>query len=313
MAQQGYTYVEPTRRRPTPQSGYSPSNPSSPTNWVDTPTARSGVDNQTRIENNPYPFDPTTRSPSSPFQGGNPSAPSEDWSQGGWDADRVRRYFASRGVTPNDSSPQYWVDRWNEWGQRDPAYFLQRLAAADEIIGGPQNSPFRGSGGAGGGGGASPVSGFTQQIRNLLMARLQQAGQPVSADDPTIAGAVNAARLDGARATEASNRMLAERLWAGGEGRVDSNQAQQGAQQSAERMAVSTGNLRAQLITRELESRRNELQNYLGLALQSGEAETAREIQMALAQLEAQLRREGYGVTLAGMQTNQNNAPFGYF
>lgn len=64
--------------------------------------------------------------------------------QQGWDANRVSQYFASRGVTPAGTSPDYWAQKWQEWGKNDPSYFEQRLSQADEF----------GGGGHGGGGGS---------------------------------------------------------------------------------------------------------------------------------------------------------------
>ncbi len=78
----------------------------------------------------------------------NPSS-ANDWSTGPWDAARVSQYFQSRGVTPNGTSPDYWAQKWNEWGSKDPAYFLQRLSTADE---------FGGGGNAGGGSGSFAIN-----------------------------------------------------------------------------------------------------------------------------------------------------------
>lgn len=237
-----------------------------------------------------------------------PSAPQpQDWSQGPWDANRVRSYFQSRGVTPNETSPDYWAGRWNEWGQRDPQYFMQRLSHADEIIGGPQNSPWAG---AGGGVNAGAVSPFTSQIRQMLMQRLGQASQPVSANDPTIDASVSAAKVEGERTGEQTRKALAERLYASGQGHLDTGAAAQGALASQERMATGLGTLRAQLMQRELEGRRSEMQSLLQQALASGDAETARAIQMQIANLEATLRREGYGINMAMFGQQQNTLPF---
>lgn len=61
---------------------------------------------------------------------------SGNWNQGPWDAPRIAAYFKSRGVTPSPGSIDYWTQKWNEFGQKDPAYFLQRLSQADEFGGG---------------------------------------------------------------------------------------------------------------------------------------------------------------------------------
>jgi len=56
--------------------------------------------------------------------------------QGGDVAAQVADYFKSRGVTPNASTPQYWAQKWQEFGARDPQYFNMRLSQADEFGGG---------------------------------------------------------------------------------------------------------------------------------------------------------------------------------
>lgn len=47
---------------------------------------------------------------------------------------QVSAYFKSRGVS--DQETPYWVEKWSEFGAKDPAYFNQRLAAADVFSGG---------------------------------------------------------------------------------------------------------------------------------------------------------------------------------
>lgn len=66
--------------------------------------------------------------------------------QNGWDSKRVTDYFKSKGVTPFDSSPDYWVQKWNEWGSKDPAYFQQRLDQADEFTGKGKNYNWQAAG-----------------------------------------------------------------------------------------------------------------------------------------------------------------------
>jgi hypothetical protein len=48
----------------------------------------------------------------------------------------ITKYYQDRGVTPNPTSVDYWVSKWSEFGQKDPAYFGQRLSTADEFTGG---------------------------------------------------------------------------------------------------------------------------------------------------------------------------------
>lgn len=72
----------------------------------------------------------------------------------GMSQDQVRQYvtnyFASRGVTPNPTSIDYWTQKYSDPSFKgDFQYWQQRLGQADEFTGGPQG----GGGGVGGGGG----------------------------------------------------------------------------------------------------------------------------------------------------------------
>lgn len=70
----------------------------------------------------------------------NPAAPSGSSSMpnvnvGGGDiGQQISAYFKARGVA--DSETPYWVQKWSEFGQNDPAYFNQRLSQADIFRGG---------------------------------------------------------------------------------------------------------------------------------------------------------------------------------
>jgi hypothetical protein len=52
----------------------------------------------------------------------------------------------------------------------------------------------------------------------------------------------------------------------------------------------------------EVNAKRAEMQQLLQEALASGDAEAARNVQMSMADLEATLRREGWGIDLAKFQ-----------
>lgn len=199
--------------------------------------------------------------------------------------------------------------------QEDPsAAALYYNDARGETIGlpdaylanGPNGWTWNQRGPEGASGGAPAVSPFTQQIRELLMKRIQQDQAPVDENASGISEAVNAARLEQTRASDAERKALAERLYAEGSGSVDQNALTQGVQQSAERMGSSLATTRAQLIAREYQRKADDLNSAMQQALASGDAETAREIQMVLAQLQAALQREGYGIQLATIATNQN-------
>lgn len=138
---------------------------------------------------------------------------------------------------------------------------------------------------------------FINQIRQLLMSRLQSAGQPVDPNDPSITAPLTAARDEATRTSDKERTDLAENLYANGG--LNTDAISQKIQQSGEKNALGLGSLRATLITRELASRKDELKSLLQMAVQSGDAQSAQAIQMQMAELDAQVKREGLGDDLA--------------
>lgn len=177
-----------------------------------------------------------------------------------------------------------------------------------------QNDQGGGGGSAGGGGSPSPagsastVSPFLAQLRALLMERIAAAEQPVDQNSAQIADPLSAARDEVSRGQDQERKALAERLYATGS--LNSGELTQGIQQSAERNATGLSQLRAGLISKEYTARRDELQNYMQLAIASGDAEMARQVQLEIANLNASVQRQGLGISLAEFiaSLNQNTA-----
>jgi len=142
------------------------------------------------------------------------------------------------------------------------------------------------------------------------MARLAELGTPVDEKSAGISDAVTAARDEGTRAAANERTALAERLYAQGGGGLNSNALTQQIQQSGEKQGAAIGGLRANLMMAEYARKQSALQQTLSLAVQSGDAEAARAAQKAIADLQAQLQREGFGIDLAKYQAylNQNAA-----
>ncbi len=160
-------------------------------------------------------------------------------------------------------------------------------------------NPWTSSGGTPAGGGAPAGSDFNSEIRKQLMARLAELGTPVDENSSGIAGAVSGARDEATRASQNERTALAERLYAQGGGGLGSNALTQQIQQSGEKNAASLGGLRANLMMQEYARKQSALQQTLSLAVQSGDAEAARAAQKAIADLQAQLQREGYSLDSA--------------
>jgi hypothetical protein len=202
------------------------------------------------------------------------------------------------GVNPSViNDPGYWDQAFasGRFGN-DQNYALQRMMQAE---GAPEGA------GAGPSGNVPATSAFTDQVRKMLMDRMGRDTASVNESDSNIAAPFDAANLTAQRGQQAERTALAERLAASGD---TSGSLERGIQQSAERNAVGLGSLKANLIQKEYAARRADLSDAMQQALQSGDRETAYQLQMALAQLDAQLRREGYGVNLAEFGQNQNTA-----
>lgn len=136
-------------------------------------------------------------------------------------------------------------------------------------------------------GGPTP---FQQQMRDLVLQQMQRAQAPIDPNSPEVAQPTEAARLASERSLQDERTALAERLYAEGGG--GSNELQQGIQQSRERQGATLAGLQSQLYSRLAAQKADQLQQALSLAVQSGDAEAARTIQMQLAQLDASLRAQ---------------------
>ena len=174
--------------------------------------------------------------------------------------------------------------------------------------GGPAGGTGSGIGGAVGGASGNSAtggSGFQDQIRTLLMQMLKGANGPVDPNSADIKQPFDAASLDAQRQLEAEQKALAESQYATGNG-SSSNELQQGIQQSRERTAVGLAGIKGQLIQRAALQKQQQLQQALSLAVQSGDAEAARAIQMQIAQMDNALRAQGLS-----QQASQWNDSYG--
>lgn len=152
---------------------------------------------------------------------------------------------------------------------------------------------------------------FLDSIRQLILQRLKEASAPVDPNAPQIQATVNAARDEATRAATAERGQLAERLYAQRGGGLQTDALTRQIQQSGERNATSLATLRANIITNVYNQKLSELKDELQLAMASGDAESARAVQLQLAALQAQIQREGIGANLAIAGQNFNNVTVG--
>ena len=153
-----------------------------------------------------------------------------------------------------------------------------------------------GPGGAGGPGGG-PGGDFNSQVRSMLMQQLGDMGKTPGADDPIIANQVNAYRNEKVRAGDRQRAALAERAAASGllSGGQSSGAFDTGIQGIQEGIGEDVGQFSAGAVSKELYNRRDKMTQLMNMALASGDAQSARELQMQIAQMDNELRRSTLG------------------
>jgi hypothetical protein len=248
--------------------------------------------------------------------------------------DRIRSVFASQGKEATQVDLDYWKNYAARIGgdlgalearMREPNTGGYTAPGSYDALHGLATVGGAGGGAAGGGGtfgggssltssasgtsGATPFdAGAMNALRALLMQRLGVLGNNDVSQDPQIVAAMQAAQDQTARQAAQERTQLAERLYAQGGGALNSQALTQQIQQSNEQNALGLSSLKAQLYTKAYEDRRAELQQDLAMAIQVGDAASARTLQQYIADLDASVRREGLGVQMAEFQQNQNAA-----
>ncbi len=184
-------------------------------------------------------------------------------------------------------------------GGQGGAWWGSEKDHADGVARGVFGAQGGGSGGGGGGGmagaagSAGSVDPFQASIRAMLMEQLGKMGKDPTIDDPALQGQSQAYRRAQQRSGQDERAAMAERaafqgLNAGGQGSgaFDSN-----VQGIHERIGQNTGAHDAGLVGAEAQNRRGHLQNLLQMALASGDSESARAVQMQMAQMDQAIRQ----------------------
>jgi hypothetical protein len=134
------------------------------------------------------------------------------------------------------------------------------------------------------------------QMRQMLMSRLGDLSQPVSATDPQIAPILAGQQIGTQRAAEKQQSQLAARLASMGlahSGAADTGQFGI-TQAQGEQNAQNTGNV----LNSQLSQRQAQLNQLLSLAVQSGDTQTAQTIQQQLQALQQQTQQNQFGQSL---------------
>lgn len=135
-------------------------------------------------------------------------------------------------------------------------------------------------------------------VQQALMGMLAQRPGEVSITDPTIAPQAAAYKTARSQAQQEERSALAERAAAQGLG--DSGAMDVGIGQGYQQAGQDIAAFNAGLIGQEVAARRDDIQKALGLASQLGLADQADALRRELANLDAQLKTQGFGVTQEG-------------
>lgn len=206
---------------------------------------------------------------------------------------------------------QYWQ---NLAGTAGWGYVMGRLES--DLAGNGPDSAGNSSGGSNGGGGSTGTTlsftpatmasnPFLDQVRSQLMNLITADQQPIDPNSPQIAVPYNAAANVAQTSRDAEQKALAEQLYAQGQG-SSSNELQQGIQQSYEREAQNLAGIKGDLISRVYQTQQQQLSQALGLAVQTGDTQSAQQLQMALANLQM-----GYQYAALGQNQGQWNDQYG--
>ena len=209
-------------------------------------------------------------------------------------------------LTPANASGErtkIWDPSINDWvrvgfGEGKPVWIPQGWGAN-----GPQNGGAGAGASAGSGAGVSAGSGggaggdFNSSVRQMLMQQLGQMGQTPGADDPIIANQVNAYRREKERSGQQSRAALAERAAASGlnSGGAGSGAFDTGIAGIHEGIGEDVGQFSAGAVGKELYNRRDKMTQLLSMAVQTGDNDLARSLQMEIARMDNQLRQATLG------------------
>lgn len=158
--------------------------------------------------------------------------------------------------------------------------------------------------GASASGAVAPGS-FQEQIRQMLLKTMTAASAPTTADDPQIKAEMDAQRGVMDRQTAQQRAASAER--AAFNGTLNGGQSSGAFDTELNGIQEDAGHaltgIQSQLFSRVTQQKQAQLQQALSLAVQTGDAESARAIQMQIAQMDAEIKRQ----TLAQQQSQFND------
>lgn len=154
--------------------------------------------------------------------------------------------------------------------------------------------------------GGQPSDPLQAQVRSALMTMLGQNVNAASLTDPDIAPQQRAFEAATQRAALKNRGALMEQ--ASAEGIADSEAIRAAGRQIETQAGQAIGANDAALIGEKLKGRRDQLQQAIGIATQMGLAEEANNLQRQLANLDAQIQTRGQDISREGMQLSRDLA-----
>lgn len=212
-----------------------------------------------------------------------------------------------RGEKLYDPNGRFMFDAIGNYKSGDPNQMTRIALDGIGSNGQPRTARPRGAGASGVGGGVrgpsampSPsgmppaANNFLTQIREQIMARLGKMSGAPSMADPALAAQSEAYRRSRERGADQERAAMAERAAAqgtliGGQSSGSFDTALGGIREAASEDIAGND---AQLMGAEVSARRAEVQSLLNMALQSGDAESARMLQLQLAKMDEALRKQ---------------------
>jgi hypothetical protein len=148
-----------------------------------------------------------------------------------------------------------------------------------------------------------------QAMREILMSQLTQAQQPVSVNAPGIREVLAGGRLGLQRGAERERRNAAEMRAYDGSGGLGGKAFDSDVSGILQRQGEAEARMTGDVLGGELQAKRDQVQRLLTLAMQLGDAESARTLQAQLAAIQTQMQQSNFydDSAFRYAQLNSNN------
>lgn len=251
--------------------------------------------------------------------------------------DETGLYDQQPAATPMQIQPQYDPDKLNQlaqkaggmdqamdWLARNPGDLDRGLTASWGNNNNAQAATSQYSGGnpTAAGAGDAQLSQYLQmlqqrdqqqqqqqaQLREILMGQLGQASQPVSVNAPGIREVLAGGRIGLQRGAERERKNAAEMRAYDGSGGLGGKAFDSDVSGILQRQGESEARMTGDVLGKELQGKRDQLNRLLTLAMSLGDSESARTIQQQLNAIQTQLQQSNFYDTTAFNYAGLNQA-----